>query len=90
MTDFQRCQPAATGSACPEKATILPFKRGGSGGDPPHIDSESYTQLLDTLIGLFELCIKERDQGRDITELERLTRQLERLAERLTPPKGAA
>ncbi|WKN20631.1 hypothetical protein [Azotobacter vinelandii] len=72
--------------------TIVTFKpkRGGNGGEPPHIDAESYTQLLDTLIGLFELCVKEGDQGRDITELERLTRQLERLAERFTPPKGAA
>ncbi|GAB3380418.1 hypothetical protein [Azotobacter armeniacus] len=70
--------------------TVVPFKRGGSGGEPPHIDAESYTQLLDTLMGLFELCIKEGDQGRSITELERLTRQLERLVERFTPPKGAA
>ncbi|GAB3462883.1 hypothetical protein [Azotobacter salinestris] len=72
--------------------SIVPFKskRGGNGGEPPHIDNESYTQLLDTLIGLFELCVKESSQGRDITELERLTRQLERLTERFTPPKGAA
>lgn len=70
--------------------SIVPFKQKGGGGEPPHIDAESYTQLLDTLIGLFELCVKEGDQGRDITELERLTRQLERLAERFTPPKGAA
>ncbi|MFD2407853.1 hypothetical protein [Azorhizophilus paspali] len=72
--------------------TIVPFKSkgGGNGGEPPHIDAESYTQLLDTLIGLFELCVKEGDQGWDITELERLTRQLERLAGRFTPPKGAA
>lgn len=70
--------------------TVVPFKRGGNGGEPPHIDAEIYLLLVDTLIGLFELCIKEGDQGRDITELERLTRQLERLAKRLTPPQGAA
>ncbi|SEI82317.1 hypothetical protein SAMN04244579_02121 [Azotobacter beijerinckii] len=72
--------------------TIVTFKPkgGGKGGEPPHIDNESYLMLVDTLIAFFELCIKEGDQGRDITELERLTRQLERLAERVTPPKGAA
>ncbi|MDV7210121.1 hypothetical protein [Azotobacter beijerinckii] len=72
--------------------TVVPFKPkgGGNGGEPPHIDNESYRLLVDTLIAFFELCINEGDQGRDIAELERLTRQLERLAERFTPPKGAA
>jgi hypothetical protein len=69
--------------------TLKP-KGGGTGGQPPHIDADSYRLLVETLIGLFELCIKEGDKGRDITELEQLTRQLERLAERFTPPKGAA
>lgn len=69
--------------------TLKP-KGGGKGGQPPHIDADSYRLLVETLIGLFELCLKEGDKGRDITELEQLTRQLERLAERFTPPKGAA
>lgn len=69
--------------------SVVPMKRKG-GGQPPHIDAESYRILVETLIGLFELCIKEGDKGRDISELEHLTRQLERLAERHTPPKGAA
>jgi len=31
MTDFQRCHPAATGSACPEKGAVLQLT-------PPHLE----------------------------------------------------
>ena len=72
---------------------VTPIKRKGSGGPPAagaHIDSASYALLVETLIGFLELRIKEGDAGRNCDELERLNRQLERLAERFTPPKGAA
>lgn len=58
--------------------------------DPPHIDAASWRMLVETLVGLLELCIREGDSGRPNSELERLTQQLQRLTERFTPPKGAA
>ena len=72
---------------------VTPMKRKGNGGPPSagaHIDSTSYALLAETLIGFLELRIAEGDQGRHNDELERLTQQLERLAQRFTPPKGAA
>ena len=72
---------------------VTPIQRKG-GGEPPsagaYIDSASYALLVETLIGFLELRIKEGDAVRNCDELERLNRQLERLAERFTPPKGAA
>lgn len=58
--------------------------------DPPHIDATSWHLLVETLVGLLELCIHEGDSGRPNSELERLTQQLQRLTERFTPPKGVA
>ena len=58
--------------------------------DPPHIDATSLRLLVETLIGLLELCIHEGDSGAPNAELERLTRQLQRIAERFAPPKGVA
>ena len=72
---------------------VTPIKRKGNGTPPPagtHIDSASYALLVETLIGFLELRIKEGDAGRNCDELERLNRQLERLAERFTPLKEAA
>ena len=72
---------------------VTPIRRKGAGGPPTagaHIDSASYALLVETLIGFLELRIAEGDQGRHNDELERLTQQLERLAQRFTPPKGAA
>lgn len=72
---------------------VTPIKPKGGGGQPAagaHIDSASYVLLVETLIGFLELRISEGDQGRHNDELERLTQQLERLAQRFTPPKGAA
>lgn len=72
---------------------VTPFKRKDNGAPPPagaHIDGASYVLLVETLIGFLELRIKEGEAGRNCDELERLNRQLERLAERFTPPKGAA
>ncbi|MFL1500209.1 hypothetical protein ACI77N_03200 [Pseudomonas sp. S191] len=69
------------------------IKRKGSGGPPTagaHIDSASYVLLVETLVGFLELRISEGDQGRHCDELERLTQNLESLAKRFTPPKGAA
>lgn len=71
-------------------SNFTPFKPKGS-GEPPrkamHTDNASYVLLVETLIGFLELRIKEGDAGRNCDELER---QLERLAERFTPPKGVA
>lgn len=72
---------------------VTPMKRKGNGGPPSagsHIDNASYALLVETLIGFLELRIAEGDQGRHNDELERLPQQLERLAQRFTPPKGAA
>lgn len=72
---------------------VTSIKRKGSGLPPTtgaHIDSASYALLVKTLIGFLELRISEGDQGRHCDELERLTQQLENLANRFTPPKGAA
>ncbi|WP_271043945.1 hypothetical protein [Pseudomonas sp. VB3] len=72
---------------------VTPIKRKGSGGPPAagaHIDSTSYALLVETLVGFLELRISEGDQGRQCNELERLTQKLESLANRFTPPKGAA
>jgi hypothetical protein len=46
--------------------------------------------LVEALIGLLELCVKEGDQCLHGIALLSLARQLEQLAERFTPPKGAA
>ena len=73
--------------------SVTPIKRKGSGTPPTtgaHIDSTSYALLVETLIGFLELRISEGDQGRHCDELERLTQKLESLANRFTPPKGAA
>lgn len=72
---------------------VMPIRRKGTGGPPTagaHIDSASYTLLVETLVGFLELRIAEGDAGRHRPELERLTDQLERLAKRFTPPQGAA
>lgn len=72
---------------------VTPINRKGSGVLPTtgaHIDSASYALLVETLIGYLELRISEGDQGRHFDELERLRQNLESLAKRLTPPKGAA
>ena len=70
---------------------IVPFNRPTQqGAQSPHIDPASYVLLVETLIGLLELCIHEGDSGRPNAELERLTDQLQRLADRFTPPMGAA
>jgi hypothetical protein len=72
---------------------VTPIKRKGNGGPPAagaHIDSTSYALLVETLIGFLELRISQGDQSRHCDELERLTQQLENLAKRFTPPKGAA
>ncbi|MGV8903214.1 MAG: hypothetical protein ACOH2O_21435 [Pseudomonas sp.] len=72
---------------------VTPIKRKGSGGPTTagaYIDSASYALLVETLIGYLELRIAEGDVGRRCDELERLNRQLECLAQRFTPPKGAA
>ncbi|ROL93215.1 hypothetical protein [Pseudomonas protegens] len=74
-------------------SNVTPIKRKGSGVPPTtgaHIDSASYALLVETLVGFLELRISESDQGRHCKELERLTQELERLAKRFTPPKGAA
>jgi len=68
--------------------TVVPFNR--CPGEPPRIDQVSKTMLIETLVGFLELCIKEGESGRPNVELERLTQQLQRLAERHTPPKGVA
>ncbi len=72
---------------------VTPMKRKGNVGPPSagaHIDSASYALLVETLIGFLELRIAEGDAGRHCDELERLTQQLESLAQRFTSPKGAA
>jgi hypothetical protein len=72
---------------------VTPLNRKSSGGPlaaGAHIDSASYVQLVETLVGFLELRISEGDQGRHCNELERLTQKLESLAKRFTPPKGAA
>ncbi len=72
---------------------VTPIKRKGD-GEPPcagaYIDSASYVLLVEALIGLLELCVKEGDQCLHGIALLSLARQLEQLAERFTPPKGAA
>lgn len=74
-------------------SNVTPMKRKGR-GEPPretaHIDSASYALLVETLIGFLELRIAEGDAGRHCDELERLTQQLEQLAQRFTSPKGVA
>ncbi|GAB3471320.1 hypothetical protein [Azotobacter salinestris] len=75
--------------------TVVPFKRGGSGGEPPHIDQESYALLVETLIGFLELCAEPvypitPEHRAQLETMRDLTVRLERLAERFTPPKGAA
>lgn len=55
-----------------------------------HIDSTSYTLLVESLFSFLELRIKEGDAGRNCDELERLNLQVERFAERFTPQKGDA
>ena len=72
---------------------VTPIRRKGAGGPPTddaYIDSTSYALLVETLIGYLELRIAEGDAGRPADELERLNNQLQALAERFTPPKGAA
>lgn len=72
---------------------VTPIRRKGAGGPPTagaHIDSASYALLVETLVGFLELRIAEGDAGRHCPELERLTQQLERFAQRFTPPKGVA
>ncbi|WP_055136760.1 hypothetical protein [Pseudomonas corrugata] len=72
---------------------VTPLKRKGSDGPPTagaHIDTASYALLVQTLIGFLELRIAEGNKGHQCDELERLTQQLESLAKRFTPPKGAA
>lgn len=72
---------------------VTPIRRKGAGGPPTadaHIDSTSYALLVETLVGFLELRIVEGDAGRHCPELERLTQQLERVAQRFTPPKGGA
>lgn len=74
-------------------SNVTPIKRKECGGPPretAHIDSASYALLVEILIGFLELRIAEGDKGRHCDELERLTQQLESLAKRFTPPKGAA
>ncbi|MCQ4280471.1 hypothetical protein NA643_15360 [Pseudomonas stutzeri] len=70
---------------------IVPLTRPKrQGTEQAHIDQASYVLLVETLIGFLELCIKEGDHCRHFSELERLTNQLQRLADRHTPPKGVA
>lgn len=72
---------------------VTPMKRKGNGGPPSagaHIDSASYALLVETLVGLLELCVKEGDHCRHGGELLSLTLQLEQLAERFALPQGAA
>ena len=72
---------------------VTPIRRKGAGGPPTagaHIDSASYALLAETLAGFQKLRISEGDAGRDSPELDRLTDQLERLAQRFMPPQGAA
>lgn len=72
-------------------SSVIPINRKGNGGPPingAHIDSASYLQLVEILIGFLELCITEGDAGRFCPELGRLTQRLESLAERFTPFGG--
>lgn len=72
---------------------VTPLMRKGSGGPPSagaHIDSASYALLVETLIGYLELRIAYGDAGQQCDELERLNNQLQALAQRFTPTKGAA
>ncbi|KTC23179.1 hypothetical protein AO392_00250 [Pseudomonas putida] len=72
---------------------VTPIRRKGAGGPPTagaHIDSASYALLMETLVGFLGLRLAEGDAGCHCPELERLTQQLERLAQRFTPPQGAA
>ncbi|MFC0711511.1 hypothetical protein [Azorhizophilus paspali] len=75
--------------------SVVPFKPKGGGGEPPHIDNESYLMLVDTLIGFLKLCAEpdypiSPEHRAQLRTMRDLTVQLERLAERFTPPKGAA
>lgn len=72
---------------------VTPIKRKVNGGSPSvgaHIDSVSHALLVETLIGFAKLVLAEGDAGRHCYELARLTLQLDRLARRVTPPKGNA
>ncbi|KTT02144.1 hypothetical protein [Pseudomonas parafulva] len=72
---------------------VTPIRRKGAGGPPTadaYIDTASYALLVETLVGFLELRIAEGDAGRHCPDLERLTNQLEQLAKRFTPPRGAA
>ena len=72
---------------------VTHIKLKGRGGPPAadvHIDSTSYALLVETLVGYLELRIVEGDAGRPADELERLNNQLQALAQRFMPPKGAA
>lgn len=79
---IQNGASALTGSACPNKATELFYV--------------THPKAPKALLGPF-LSQADAECGRvvmrsagDCDELERLNRQLERLAERFTPLKGAA
>lgn len=72
---------------------VTPIRRKKAGGPPTegaYIDSTSYALLVETLIGYLDLRIAEGDAGRPAEELERLNNQLQSLAQRFTPPQGAA
>jgi hypothetical protein len=72
---------------------VTPIQRSGAGSPPAagaHIDGPSYDLLVQTLIGYLELRIAYGDASRPADELERLNNQLQALAQRFTPPKGAA
>lgn len=72
---------------------VMPIRRSGAGGPPTpgaYIDGASYDLLVQTLIGYLELRIAYGDAGHLADELERLNNQLQTLAQRFTPPKGAA
>jgi hypothetical protein len=74
-------------------SNVTPIKRKGSGGPPTagaYIDSASYALQVETLIGYMELRITYGDAGQPAGDLERLNNQLQALAQRFTPPKGAA
>lgn len=91
MTNFQRCQKAATGSACP--ANVLPMKRKGGGEPPreaPHIDQDSLCKLVGVFFELSHYIECEDDLHKRI-ELYGIANQLGGVLTRFTgTPKGAA